>query len=79
MRLALAVCAVLMLSACASGSSNGPAFSYSKIEVSDNSNEPIQNMIITMADMVTECGDSIALGYVQSDSGGETISRLLSL
>jgi len=69
MRLALAVCAVLMLSACASGSSNGPAFSYSKIEVSDNSNEPIQNMIITVADMVTECGDSIALGICSERFG----------
>jgi len=69
MRLALAVCAALMLSACASGPRNGPAFTYSEIEVNNNSNEPIQNMTITVAGNVTVCGDIVALGICSERFG----------
>ena len=69
MRLALAVCAALMLSACASGPSNGPAFTYSEIEVNNNSTESIQNMIITVAGRITECGDIVALGICSERFG----------
>jgi hypothetical protein len=69
LRLALAVCAAFMLSACVSGPSNGPGFTYSEIEVSNNSNEPIQNMTITVAGTVTECGDIVALGICSERFG----------
>ena len=62
MRLALAVCAAFMLSACVSEPSNGPGFTYSEIEVISNSNEPTRNMTIKVAGTVTECGDIVALG-----------------
>ena len=69
MRFILVIFAAFMLSACASGPGNGPAFTYSEIRVNNNSNEPIQNMIITVAGRVTECGDIVALGICSERFG----------
>ena len=69
MRSVLAVCAAFMLSACASGPNSGPGFTYSEIEVINNSNEPIQNMTMTVAGAVTECGDIVALGICSERFG----------
>jgi len=69
MRVTLALCAAFVLSACASGSGNGPAFTYSEIEVNNNSSESIRNMIITVEGRVTECGDIAALGICSQRFG----------
>ena len=68
-RLALTGCAAFLLSACASGPSNGPAFTYSEIEVINNSAEPIHDMTITVTGAVTECGVIVALGLCSERFG----------
>ena len=76
-RIALPVCALFLLSACASGPSNGPQYSYSEIEVSNNSEELIQQLTITMTDIgaVTECGDIVALGLCSERFGRRTYNQ----
>jgi hypothetical protein len=77
MKTALPVCALFLLSACASGPGNGPHYTYSKIEVANNSEELIQQLTITMTDSgaVTECGDIVALGLCSERFGRRSYNQ----
>ena len=66
---ALTGCAAFLLTACVSGPNNGPSFTYSEIEVINNSDETIQGMTITVTDRVTDCGDIVALGICSERFG----------
>ena len=77
MRTALPGLALFLLSACASGPGNGPQYTFSEIEVSNNSEKLIQQLTITMTDIgaVTECGDIVALGLCSERFGRRTYNQ----
>jgi hypothetical protein len=72
---ALTGCAAFLLTACVTGPNDGPAFTYSEIEVINNSVETIQSMTITVTGRVTDCGDIVALGICSERFGRRSYTQ----
>ena len=75
MRTALVACAASLLVACASGPNRGPAYTYNEIEVTNNSNETIRNMTLSVSGNVIKCGDIAALGICSERFGRKNYTQ----